>query len=116
MPRRKEDFETPKKRRAPAMTLEEREDQMIALSMDLAERQLREGTASAQVISHYLKLGSTKERLERRKLAEENALLHAKTESIKSAKRVEELYSEALRAMQAYSGHISEDEESDEDY
>ena len=86
----------------PALTPEARENQLISLAVDLAEKQLQEGTASSQVITHYLKLGSTKERLEKEKLAEENKLLKAKTEAIQSQKRVEELYSEALDAMRRY--------------
>lgn len=78
---------------------------MIALAINLAEQQLRDGTASSQVISHYLKLGSTKMSLEKEKLEKENRLLAAKTEAIQSAKRVEELYAEALSAMKTYSGN-----------
>lgn len=88
----------------PATTPEAREQQMIALAVDLAEKQLREGTASSQVITHYLKLGSTKERLEKEKLEEENKLLKAKTESLQSAKRTEELFAEAIAAFKSYSG------------
>ena len=103
---------TPKRgKMRPALTPEARENQMIALAVDLAEQQLREGTASSQVITHYLKLGSTKERLEREKLEEENKLLRAKTEAMKSAKKVEELYDEAIRAMRTYSGHGDPDED-----
>lgn len=89
----------------PALTPESRENQLIALSVDLAERQLREGTASSQVITHFLKLGSTKNQLELEKIRHENALLEAKTKSLESAKRVEELYENALNAMKDYSGH-----------
>lgn len=94
----------------PALTPESRENQLIALAVDLAEKQLMEGTASSQVITHYLKLGSTKERLEKEKLEEENKLLRAKTEALKSAKRVEELYSDAISAMRKYSGNGDSDE------
>ena len=96
----------------PALTPEARENQMISLAVDLAEKQLMEGTASSQVITHYLKLGSTKERLEKEKLAEENKLLKARTEALQSAKRVEELYADAISAMKRYSGngHGDEDE------
>ena len=83
---------------------------MIALAVDLAEKQLMEGTASSQVITHYLKLGSTKERLEKEKLIEENKLLRAKTENLQSMKRVEELYTEALNAMRNYAGQGEPDE------
>ena len=94
----------------PALTPESRENQLIALSVDLAEKQLREGTASSQVITHFLKLGSTKNQLELEKIRHENALLEAKTQSIQSAKRVEELYENALNAMEDYSGHGGQDD------
>lgn len=89
----------------PALTPEARENQMISLAVDLAEKQLMEGTASSQVITHYLKLGSTKERLEKEKLEEENKLLKARTEALQSAKKVEELYADAISAMKKYSGN-----------
>lgn len=91
----------PRKRR-PATTPEARENQLISLAVDLAEKQLSEGTASAQVITHYLKLGSTKERLEKEKLEQENALLRAKTESIRSAEQNMALYEQAIAAMKSY--------------
>ena len=94
----------------PALTPEARENQMISLAVDLAERQLQEGTASSQVITHYLKLGSMRERLEREKLEEENKLLKARTEQIQSMKRVEELYEEAIKAMRNYGGQGDQDE------
>lgn len=99
----------------PAQTLEARENQLISAAVDLAERQLLEGTASAQVIVHYLKLGSTKERLEKEKLQKENELLRAKAEALQSAKRVEELYADAISAMRAYSGQDNDKEEDDQD-
>ena len=95
----------PKNKIRPALTPEARENQLVSLAINLAEQQLRDGTASSQVITHYLKLGSQKERLEIEKLQRENELLKAKTDSIASAKRTEELYENALRAMREYSGH-----------
>lgn len=83
---------------------------MIALAVDLAEKQLMEGTASSQVITHFLKLGSSKAELEREKLAMENELIRAKTESIQSQKKMEEVYLNALNAMKRYSGHGDDDE------
>jgi hypothetical protein len=94
----------PKPRRAPATTPEARENQMISLAVDLAEQQLAEGTASAQVLSHYLRLGSTREKLEQERLSQENDLLRAKVDAMASAKRVEELYESALNAMRTYAG------------
>ena len=87
----------------PALNPEARENQMISLAVDLAEKQLIEGTASAQVITHYLKLGTANHKLELEKLSKENELLKAKTETLQSAQRVEELYSNALEAMRNYS-------------
>lgn len=98
----------------PGLTPEARENQLISLAVDLAERQLLEGTASSQVITHYLKLGSTREKAEREKLQKENELLAAKAEAIKSAERRDELYKEAINAMRRYSGQRIEDDEDDE--
>ena len=93
------------KKMRPALTPESRENQLISLAVDLAEKQLREGTASSQVITHYLKMGSTKEKLEKEKLIEENKLLRAKTKAWEDQKEIKELYGEALKAMRKYSGH-----------
>jgi uncharacterized protein YcaQ len=93
-----------KRRRPSALTPEARENQMIAEAIDLAEKQIQNGHASSQVICHYLKLGSSKAKLENEKLKEENKLLRAKTEAIQSQKKVEQLYSDALEAMRNYSG------------
>jgi hypothetical protein len=105
----------PKKanKRRPATTPEGREGQLVNLAVELAEEQLREGTASAQVISHYLKLGSTRESLEQERLANENSLLKAKVEQLASGQRIEELYGEALAAMKSYAGQKSYEIEDD---
>lgn len=94
----------------PASTPEGRENQLIALAVDLAERQIKEGTASSQVITHFLKMGSMRERLERDRLLQENELLRAKVEALASATRVEELYKRALQAMRTYSGQPGGDD------
>ena len=94
----------------PALTPEARENQLISLAVDLVEQRLLNGTASSQETTHFLKLGSMKNRLEMQKLQEENKLLQAKTDAMKSAKRVEELYSEAISAMRSYSGGGDQDE------
>lgn len=103
-PRRRIMTEVPENRRPPATTPEGRENQLVSLAVELAERQMREGTASAQVITHYLKLGTTREKLEQERLAAENELLKAKVEALASSARVEELYKEALDAMRSYAG------------
>lgn len=102
----------PKRQRMPALTPEARENQLISLATDLAEKQLIEGTASAQVIVHYLKLGTTREKIEKEILEKQRELIEAKTENLQSAKRVEELYANALNAMRNYSGN-NEDESDD---
>lgn len=106
----------PKNDIRPAFTPEARENQLISLAVDLAEKQLMEGTASSQVITHYLKLGSTKERIEKEILEKQKDLISAKTDMLKSAKNMESLYKEAIEAMQRYSGRKSsnEDDEYDE--
>lgn len=94
----------------PALTPEARENQLINYAINLAEKQLLEGTASSQVITHYLKLGSTKERIEKEILEKQKDLITAKTEALQSQKRVEELYANALAAMRNYNGHGDADE------
>ena len=104
------------KKRRPALSPESRENQLISLAVDLVEQRLLDGTASSQETTHFLKLGSMKNQLEMEKLREENKLLKAKTESIQSAKRVEELYAEAINAMRRYSGNRSSSDEDDDQY
>ena len=106
-----------KSRQRPATTPEARENQMISYAIDLAEKQLLDGTASNQVIVHYLRLGSKKSKLEEEMMAKRTELLSAQAESVKSSKRVEELYSEALRAMRIYSGaQVDDDDGYDDEY
>ena len=105
----------PVKKIRPALTPEARENQMISLAMDLVEQRLLNGTASSQETTHFLKLGTAKEKLERARLEKENELLKAKTEAVKSGQRMEELYENAIKAMRTYSGNGTEDDEYDED-
>lgn len=90
--------------RRTAMNPEARENQLVAMAVDLAEQQLLNGTASSQVITHYLKLGSMKEKQEFEIREKQKELLVAKTESLQSSKRIEELYVNALNAMRNYNG------------
>ena len=89
----------------PALTPEARENQLISLAVDLAEKQLIEGTASSQVITHYLKLATQKEKLEREILEEQKKLITAKTEAIEDTKESKKIYAEALEAFKRYSGN-----------
>lgn len=98
------------RRGRPASTPKEREDEMINLAVDLAEKMLRDGTAPTNVIVHYLKLGSTRGILENEMLANKTELVKAQKESIESSQRVEELYTKALEAMHIYQGSGTDDE------
>ena len=113
MTRPKSSEEPPRRSRPRAKTSEAREQQLIAAAIDLAERQIQEGRVSAQVLTHYLKLGSEREKLERAKLQQENALLRARVEDLASNARNEEMYAAELKAMRTYTG---QDVSDDEDY
>lgn len=106
--------EDSKRTMRPALTPEAEENQMISLAIDLAKRQLLDGTASSQVITHFLQLGSSKRRLETEMMEQQKELIQAKTEAIKSAKSVEELYNKAIKAMKVYSGEEESREQEDE--
>lgn len=101
------------KKRRPALTPEARENQLIALAVDLVEKRLIEGTASSQETTHFLKLASSKARIEKEILERQKDLITARTEALQSQKRVEELYAEAIKAMRKYSGQ-GDDNENDE--
>lgn len=104
MPARRRNSEDQPSRRRPATTPEGRENELVSAAHDLAERQIRNGTASSQVITHFLKLGSTREILEQERLRHENELTRVRIEAHESAKRVEELYENAIAAMRSYTG------------
>lgn len=113
---KKEKSKNPIKKIRPALSPEARENQMIALAVDLAEKQLLEGTASSQVITHYLKLGTQKEKIEREILEKQKELIEAKTQNLQSVQKIEELYTNALNAMRTYSGQNNEEGEEDDEY
>ena len=94
----------------PALTPEARENQLISLAFDRAEQQLIDGTASSQVITHFLKLATVKAELEKEKLIAENEVLRAKAKAIESAEEVKVLYENALKAMRNYAGYGEPDE------
>lgn len=98
------------KKMRPALSPEARENQLISLATDCAEQQLRDGTASSQVITHFLKLATAKTQLELEKLKKETALLDAKAESVRSAQKSDEIYKEALNAFRTYSGNGNADD------
>lgn len=93
-----------KKARPPSRTFEGRENQLIGMATELAEKQLREGTASAQVITHYLKLGTTRERLEQERIRNENLVLQKKVEQMEMSQSILEMHEKAMEAMSRYRG------------
>lgn len=99
-----------RKKLRPALSPEARENQMIALAVDLAEQQLIDGTASAQVITHFLKLGTTKTELEKEKIRKETELLGAKIQMTDSIEEQKKLAEDAIKAMRNYSGTGEDDE------
>lgn len=101
------------KRHAPARSIESRENQMIGYAMDLVEKRLLDGSATSQETVHFLKLGTTIAKLEREKLIHENELLQAKKASLESSGELKELYNNAIKAMQVYSGLGCSDEYED---
>ena len=94
----------------PAISPEARENQLISLAYDVAEERLRNGTATSQEVVHFLRLGSMKERKEL-----ELELMAAKTEALQSAKKIEELYSDAISAFKTYRGVSDEGDDDDSD-
>lgn len=108
MPKLKE--EPKRRKRPPATTPEERENQMIAKAMDLAEKQLDEGTASTQVITHFLKLGSTREAAEQEMMAKKTELVSSQISNLESQRRSDEVYVNALNAFRSYTGHKDDEE------
>lgn len=106
---------TNQKEMRPALTPEGRENQLISLAVDLVEQRLRDGTASAQETTHFLKLASKKAKLENERAEAELELMKAKTKALRDQADMKILYKEAIDAMKLYSGHASNEVE-DEDY
>lgn len=104
--------EEPQRRRRPALTPEAEENQVINLAYNLARKQLEEGTASSQVITHFLKLAAEKEKrqIEKEILEKQRDLVVAKTEDLKSKKQSEEFYERVIAALRSYNGQDEEDE------
>ena len=105
----------PKKKLHPAASPEARENQLISLAYDVAEERLRNGTATSAEVVHFLRLGSMKERKEIELMEKKNELMAAKTEALQSAKRIEELYTNAISAFKTYRGSPDEEEYDDSD-
>lgn len=97
----------------PPITPEAKENQMISLAMDLVEKRLRDGSASSQETTHFLKLATTKARKELAILEEQRKLIVAKTEDIESRKETKAMFEAAIKAMRTYSGKGDVDEDTD---
>lgn len=116
MARRNDDEHTAPRRRSPAKTPEERESMLVAMALDRAEQQIADGTASSQLLTHFAKLGSSRETLEQERLRNENQVLRKKVESMEAAIDVKNLMEEALGAFKGYSGRSSTADDEDEYY
>lgn len=103
------------RKRAPARTAEERQNQIIGLVMDVVEEKIRSGTASSQILTHFLKLATEKEQLENEKLRSDLKVAEAKIKQMDSQRDVMELYSKALTAMKSYNGEETEEDDLDDD-
>lgn len=114
MAARRKGAEASTTRRRPATTPEALENQLVSIAFSEAQRQMEDGTASSQVITHFLKLGSSRERLEQQRLEHENELLKVKKEAMESQQRTEELFAEAIKAMRSYTGEAPPEDEDDE--
>lgn len=86
-------------------TPEAMENEIIAMAYELAAQRIANGTATSAELVHFLKMGSQKDRLEKANLEKDLELKQAKTEALQSAKRVEELYTDAIEAMRSYAGY-----------
>ena len=106
--------QTPQTRPRPALTPEARENQLIALAIDLVEQRLLDGTASSQETTHFLKLATSKAKLERERFELENELIKAKTKNLQDQADMKTLYADAIAAMRRYSGNNSSYDEDDE--
>lgn len=110
-----EDEASPVKRRV-ARTPEAREAQLISLAVDAAEKQLREGTASSQIIVHYLKMGSKREKLEQEQIKVQTEMYAARTKAYASAEEIKELYTSAMEQMKLYQGNPSPEEPEEDEF
>lgn len=104
------------RRRSPGRTPEEQESLLISKSMRLIESQIEDGTASSQLLTHFAKLGSSRERLEQERLRNENEVLRKKVETMEAAVDLKNLMEDALAAFKGYSGQAASEDENDEDY
>lgn len=116
MARRKEEDPTPRRRRPPARTPRARENQLISLAYDRVEERIRNGEASAQEYTHFLKMGSSREKLEQERIAMQSQLDRARIESMEAMERREELFGKAIRAMRSYQGEEPDPEDEDDYY
>lgn len=101
----------PKRKMKAAESVEELEDQMFSMAYELAKKQMEEGTISSQNLNFFLKLGSSRERLEREILVKQKEQIEAKTDNLRSSAKSEELYAKAIEAMSRYSGYRDDEED-----
>ena len=92
----------------PGLVPQTDENQCISLAMDIAKQKLLDGTASNTMVLHFLKLGTSRERLEREIMEKDMELKDAKIQALESQARSEQKYAEAMEAFRRYSGYDEE--------
>lgn len=103
------------KRSAPALTVDEEEDELVALAVGLAKERLLDKSASNDLVRSIIQFGTVRARLEKEKLRRETELLIAKADAIEQARATEAMFQEAVAAMKSYTYRPEEEEEYDED-
>lgn len=116
MARRNDDEQSAPRRRSPAKTPEERESMLISMAYERAEQQVADGTASSQLLTHFVKAGSTRDSIEKKKLEEEVLVLRKKVETMQSAVDMKNLMEEALNVFKGYTGQGADYDDEDDDY
>lgn len=116
MARRKEEDAQPRRRRPPARSPRAAENRLISLAYEKVEDRIRNGEASAQEYTHFLKMGSSREKLEQERISMQSQLDRERIESMRALERREELFGAAIKAMRSYQGQEPEPEDEDDYY
>lgn len=98
------------RKRPPAGNPEERTQQLVSDAYDLAEKQIADGTASAAVLVHFLKMGTAREQAELARIKSASELDHAKLEQANQGNAAEKLLEQAMRAFTGYKGEEDDDD------
>lgn len=86
----------------PPLSDKDHEAKLISLTLQMAEQQLIDGTASSQVMTHFLRLGSIRSKVELEKLRLENNLLTEKIQSEKMGQQLKEMFQDVMESLRDY--------------